>query len=96
MGVKLLPPRLYKSELANRESLRDTLLLVELDTARKKKKREDVKQGMEGDHFMLQASKDKCYSHSGFFFLPLSFLVLLYVQIQRKTKSRGGVRAVLD
>lgn len=33
MGVKLLPPRLYKSELANRESLRDTLLLVELDTA---------------------------------------------------------------
>lgn len=32
MGVKLLPPRLYRSELANRESLRDTLLLVELDT----------------------------------------------------------------
>lgn len=33
MGVKLLPPRLYKSELANSESLRETLLLVELDTA---------------------------------------------------------------
>lgn len=37
MGVKLLPPRLYKSELAKRESLRDTLLLVELDTAGKRK-----------------------------------------------------------
>jgi len=36
MGVKLLPPRLYRSELASRESLRDTLLLVELDTARKR------------------------------------------------------------
>lgn len=35
MGVKLLPPRLYKSELANSESLRDTLLLVELDTVKK-------------------------------------------------------------
>lgn len=35
MGVKLLPPRLYRSELANRESLRDTLLLVELDTEKK-------------------------------------------------------------
>lgn len=32
MGVRLLPPRLYRSELANRESLRDTLLLVELET----------------------------------------------------------------
>lgn len=32
MGVKLLPPRLYKSELANRESRRDTLLLFELET----------------------------------------------------------------
>lgn len=35
MGVKLLPPRLYRSELASRESLRDTLLLVGLDTERK-------------------------------------------------------------
>lgn len=34
MGVKLLPPRLYKSELANSESLRDMLLLVELDTVK--------------------------------------------------------------
>lgn len=34
MGVKLLPPRLYKSELANSESLRDTLLLVELETVK--------------------------------------------------------------
>lgn len=34
MGVRLLPPRLYKSELANRESLRDMLLLVELDTVK--------------------------------------------------------------
>lgn len=34
MGVKLLPPRLYKSELANSESLRDMLLLEELDTAK--------------------------------------------------------------
>ena len=33
MGVRLLPPRLYRSELANRESLRDTLLELELDTA---------------------------------------------------------------
>ena len=32
MGVRLLPPRLYRSELANRESLRDTLLELELDT----------------------------------------------------------------
>lgn len=39
MGVKLLPPRLYKSELANKESLRDTLLLVELETERDKRKR---------------------------------------------------------
>ena len=37
MGVKLLPPRLYKSELANSESLRDTLLLVELDTVEEEK-----------------------------------------------------------
>lgn len=37
MGVKLLPPRLYKSELANRESLRDMLLLVELDTVKGRK-----------------------------------------------------------
>lgn len=37
MGVKLLPPRLYKSELANSESLRDTLLLVELDTVKGRK-----------------------------------------------------------
>lgn len=35
MGVKLLPPRLYKSELANSESLRDMLLLVELDTVKR-------------------------------------------------------------
>lgn len=34
MGVKLLLPRLYKSELANSESLRDMLLLVELDTVK--------------------------------------------------------------
>lgn len=32
MGVRALPPRLYGSELANRESRRDTLLLLELDT----------------------------------------------------------------
>lgn len=33
MGVRLLPPpRLYRSELASRESRRETLLLVELDT----------------------------------------------------------------
>lgn len=38
MGVKLLPPRLYRSELASKESLRDTLLLVELDTVRVKKR----------------------------------------------------------
>lgn len=38
MGVKLLPPRLYRSELANRESLRDMLLLVELDTVWRKEK----------------------------------------------------------
>lgn len=34
MGVKLLPPRLYKSELANSESLREILPLVELDTVK--------------------------------------------------------------
>lgn len=39
MGVKLLPARLYRSEVASRESLRETLLLVELDTARERKKR---------------------------------------------------------
>lgn len=32
MGVRLLPPRLYRSEVANRESRLDTLLLLELDT----------------------------------------------------------------
>lgn len=32
MGVRLLPPRLYMSEVASRESLRDTLLLLVLDT----------------------------------------------------------------
>lgn len=37
MGVKLLPPRLYKSELANSESLREILLLVELDTVKGQK-----------------------------------------------------------
>lgn len=39
MGVKLLPPRLYKSELANSESLRDMLLLVELDTVKNRENR---------------------------------------------------------
>lgn len=60
MGVKLLPPRLYRSELANRESLRDTLLLVELDTEKKNHKQSTFRTqnlNLTQDHFPLQAAR---------------------------------------